>query len=387
MECKEPVSGDNTYQCLLCEEIISSETDSREHLIPNAIGGRKKVSGFLCRSCNSKTGEEWDVKLAYQMNPLSLFFRINRERGNSPSQKFSTVSGAEWILNSDGTLDLPKPLYEKREKKKSVEIRISARSMSEAKKMLEGVARKYPKFDVDEQIERAKSRLRYVQEPIKFSLSFGGIEVGCSIVKTALSLLHTTGVSVRSCEHAVRFLTKKNSEPCFGYYYEQDIVANRPAGVPIHCVHVNGDPDQGLIRGYVEYFGVMRVVMCLSNSYSGSPFSTTYAIDPTKGEELDLSIELGLTAEDIRKAYAYEKWDDETAKRALIAVMEPTLKAQQEEEQNRVLQEAVKYAFENCGADEGDPITETQRNLLVGLLLEKLEPWIINQLSGRNKLD
>ncbi|WP_198651747.1 HNH endonuclease [Salinicola sp. RZ23] len=103
--------SDLEKRCLLCDEVISAETDSREHLIPNSIGGRKKVSGFLCVGCNSKSGDNWDSVLARQMNPLSLFFRINRERGDAPSQKFQTTSEDEWVLNVDGSLDLPKPIF------------------------------------------------------------------------------------------------------------------------------------------------------------------------------------------------------------------------------------------------------------------------------------
>jgi hypothetical protein len=96
---------------LLCEKVISTEIDSREHLIPNSIGGRKKGSGLLCVDCNSKSGNNWESALARQMNPLSLFFRINRERGDAPSQKFQTSSGDELVLNADGSLDLPRPIF------------------------------------------------------------------------------------------------------------------------------------------------------------------------------------------------------------------------------------------------------------------------------------
>ena len=107
---------------------------------------------------------------------------------------------------------------------------------------------------------------------------------------------------------------------------EKDLVSVRPAGVPIHCIHVNGDPESKLIRGYVEYFGVMRVVMCLSSSYSGNVFSTTYAIDPTTGEELNLSVDLDLDLTDIRKAYNNEKLDEKVIQKAIDAVIGPTLK-------------------------------------------------------------
>tara|TARA_R110002094_G_scaffold144418_1_gene134130 strand:+ start:196 stop:1215 length:1020 start_codon:yes stop_codon:yes gene_type:complete len=338
-------------------------------------------------ACNSKSGDNWDSALARQMKPLSLFFRINRERGDPPSQKFQTSSGGEWVLNADGSMVLPKPIFNEQKNDKGLEINISARNMAEAKKMLKGVARKYPQLDVDELLEKAQAKSSYSQDPIKFNLSFGGLDAGRSFVKTALALLFTTGISVRDCEHAMRFLKKEESEPCFGYYYEKDLVVGRPAGIPIHCVHVNGDPDSNLIRGYVEYFGVMRVVMCLSSSYSGSAFSATYSVDPTKGEELDLDVDLDLTLTDIRKAYDYEKWDGNAVQQAMGAVIGPTLEIQHKEERKRVIEEAVRYAFANCGAKAGEAITEEQHNRLVGLLWEKLEPWAVNQLVSGQKRD
>lgn len=379
------MSSDLEKQCLLCERNISTETDSREHIIPNSIGGRKKVSGFLCADCNSKSGDNWESELAKQMNPLSLFFRINRERGNAPSQKFKTISGEEWELNVDGSMNLPKPIFKKQQSDTGTKIHISARDMPEARKMLKGVSRKYPQLNKEELLKKAKVKSTYLQEPIEFKLSFGGLDAGRSFVKTALALLSTTDANVSDCDHAIDFLKKEAAEPCFGYYYEKDLVSVRPAGVPIHCIHVNGDPESKLIRGYVEYFGVMRVVMCLSSNYSGRAFSATYAIDPIKGEELKLSVDLDLTFSDIREAYNYEKWDGKVFQKAMGAVIGPTLEKQHTEERDRVLNEAVRYAFANCGAKEGEMITEEQHSRLMGLLWEKLEPWILSQIISERQ--
>jgi len=374
-------------RCLLCEEVISAKTDSREHLIPNSIGGRKKVSGFLCVDCNSKSGDRWESALASQMNPLSLFFRISRERGDAPSQKFKTTSGGEWVLNVDGSLDLPRPIYQEKKNENGLEINISARNMNEAKKMLKGVARKYSQLDADALLKNAQMTTSYSQNPVIFNFSFGGSDAGRSIVKTALALVSTTSASVGDCEHATQFLKKQEHEPCFGYYYEKDLVLNRPPGIPIHIVHVNGDPDSNLIRGYVEYFGVMRVVMCLSSSYTGSVFSATYSIDPIKGKELDLNVDLNLSSTEIREAYDDEKWDGDALKKAMGEVIGPALEIQHIEERERVLDEAVRYAFANSGAEEGENITKEQHDRLMGLLWEKLEPWVLNQLIGRHRRD
>ncbi|MBB3212453.1 5-methylcytosine-specific restriction endonuclease McrA [Herbaspirillum sp. Sphag1AN] len=64
----------NTKKCQLCRDELNHSNDSKEHIIPNAIGGKKKVSGFICKSCNNKAGETWDAELASQLNWFSLFF-------------------------------------------------------------------------------------------------------------------------------------------------------------------------------------------------------------------------------------------------------------------------------------------------------------------------
>lgn len=192
-------------QCLLCERSISIETDSREHIIPNSIGGRKKVSGFLYVDCNSKSGDEWESELARQMNPLSLFFRIKRERGNVPSQKLQTISGSEWVLNADGSMKLPKPIFKKQQNETGVKINISARDMPEARKMLKNISQKYYQFDTDEMLKKAKIQSTYLREPIEFKLPFGGLDAGRSFVKTALALISTTGANVSDCDHAIDF--------------------------------------------------------------------------------------------------------------------------------------------------------------------------------------
>ena len=98
-------------QCALCNIEITEQNDSEEHIIPNAIGGRKKVMGFICRSCNNKSGSEWDSDLSEQLNPLSLFLGISRQRGNVPSQIFETTSGEKVQIHPDEKMNYARPQY------------------------------------------------------------------------------------------------------------------------------------------------------------------------------------------------------------------------------------------------------------------------------------
>src|SRR5690606_38575799 len=95
-----------TPQCALCDTEITEKNDTKEHLIPNAIGGRRKVKGFICKDCNSASGDAWESELAKQLNPLSLFFGIIRERGEAPSQLFETTGGDKLKLNLYGSMEI-----------------------------------------------------------------------------------------------------------------------------------------------------------------------------------------------------------------------------------------------------------------------------------------
>jgi len=374
-------------KCALCDVEITEKNDTNEHLIPNAIGGRKKVKGFICESCNNASGDDWESELAKQLNPLSLFFGISRERGDAPSQLFETTGGDKLKLNVDGSMDLEKPLYAESplEQGSGVQIQIRARSIPEAKRMLQGVKRKYPQVDLNELLANAKSESSYCQDMLNFNFSFGGHEAGRSIVKSALALAVSSGIPVEECAEATSYLKNEEAEACFGYFYETDLIKNRPVGIPLHCVSIKGCSKTKQVTGYVEYFGVQRVVLCLAGSYEGGDISGTYAINPITGKELDLVVDLNLSNSEIREAYDYKKIPNGSVEAAFHEVIPVGMKASFEKEKDRVLNEAVMHAFENCGAKEGEMLMPEHVNKLTGLMMEKLEPFILHQFTQSRK--
>jgi hypothetical protein len=374
-------------QCALCGVIITEANDTKEHLIPNAIGGRKKIKGFICRDCNNVSGDNWESELAKQLNPLSLFFGISRERGNAPSQLFKTTGGDKLKLNLDGSMDIEKPIYiEKQlESGAGVQVQIRARSIPEAKRMLQGVKRKYPQVDLNELLDNAKSESSYCPDMLNFNFSFGGHEAGRSIVKSALALAVGSGIPAKLCIEAIDYLKNDESEACFGYFYETDLIKNRPEGIPLHCVAIKGCKKTKQVLGYVEYFGVQRLVLCLASSYEGEDISNTYAINPITGEELNLLVDLNLSNSDIREAYDYKRIPSEAFEDVFGKVIPTGMNSSFEKEKERVLNKAVMYAFENCGAKEGEMLLPEHVNKLTGLMMEKLEPFLLHQFSKARK--
>ncbi len=369
-----------TVSCALCDTPITSDNDSKEHIIPNAIGGWQKVSGFLCRSCNSRTGDTWDKELAEQLNPLGLLLRITRERGSPPSQIFETIGGQRIRLNADGRMELPDPVFRKTQQGESVEVQIQARSIDEAKGMLQGLKRKHPSLDVEQALKKMNDQAMPLEEPLKMSFQFGGNNIGRAVVKSALAMAHNGGVRVQDCETALEYLKDSAAPACFGFYYDKDLILNRAENAVFHCIGVSGSKNTGLLLAYVEYYSAQRIIVCLSNNYAGPDVHSIYAIDPIAGEELQLQFAIPLNHEDLNAVYNYEKIPPGAMEAALRAPLSTAIERDFEAEKNRAIAEAVDYGFKNCGAAEGDYLTPEQLHKLTGLMMEKLQPFLMRRI-------
>ena len=375
-----------TAACVLCSTLFTKANVSKEHLILNAIGGRRKITGFLCRSCNSSTGQGWDAALAEQLNPLSLILGIQRERGTPPSQKFKTTTGEELELSHDGTLRPAKPHFsETKTESGTVQLQIMARTMVEAKHILGGVKRKYPQIDLEEVLKNLKPESRYPDGLMHFSLGVGGVKAGRSIVKSALALAVDAGVNPEDCDGALAYLANDAAEACFGFYYERDLVRNRPERTALHCVAVRGDPSSGQLLGYVEFYGVHRMVVSLSDRYHGEPLYNCYAVDPIAGTELKLDVDLALSAEDVAATYRYEKIPKGSIEKAFEQVIPIGLEKSYQREKERVIDDAIDYAFKNCGAKLGEVLTPEHVRRLARLITEKMQPFLLQHISSRQR--
>jgi hypothetical protein len=199
---------------------------------------------------------------------------------------------------------------------------------------------------------------------------------GRSVVKTATAFAFHAGVPTELCYLAVAYLRNMSTEPPFGYFYERDLVNGRPAGLPIHCVAVAGDPKTGMLLGYVEYFGVQRVVVCLSQSYTGPAIAQSYGLDPTTGKTVPVRVELPFCTADVHAIYNYERIPDGGLARTFAEVVPTALERSFEQEKTRAIKDATRYAFENCGAKPGDMLTVEQTRKLASLAAERLMPFL-----------
>ena len=376
---KEKFVTKEPQNCALCDEPIALDNDSKEHIIPNAIGGRLTVQGFLCRVCNSRTGEEWDDVLAKQLNPVCNLLDIKRQRGRPPALEVNTMGGLRVRHRSDGHITTDRfRVFEHRIADKT-HVQVTAPSLRELRRHLPGLIRTYPQLEGVDLSKYLTQTKEYLSDPLAIHMKFGGHQTGRSVVKSCVALAHIAGARLSDLEQAREYL-KDQDAPCFGYYNEREVVLNRPPRTFFHCVHVRGDEESRKVLGYVELFGYQRMVVLLSDSYSGPPFSICYAVDPVAGREIELEVELpDFSSDEIQAIYDYKKVDYEKARTALESLIEWYMEESSKRERSRAIEDAVDYAIKKCGVELGEVVTEEQCNLVAKLVVERLTPFLLHQ--------
>lgn len=363
-------------KCALCNIQIDQYNASSEHIIPNAIGGRKVVLGFLCRDCNSDTGVSWDNELVNQLAPICNLLNIKRQRGKPPTQIFEDSKGQRFRRQSDGNMSIDQVMINEYESEDKKTVQITAPNLRELKRHLPGLIRRFPTLAEMDVQKHAAPTSKYSKNLLAINLTFGGIQAGKSIVKSCVALAHNVGIQIDKLEIAKEYLCS-GSEPCFGYYNEYDPVSNRPENTFFHCVYVQGNKNTGEILGYVEYFGYQRIVVLLSREYGGPSFSSCYAVDPVAGKEIHLDISLpNFTEQEVEEIYDYKKIDYSKCKAAVESLLQFYTNESSRLQRTKEIRQAVDYAFDNCGAKQGEKLSPEQKQLIIDLILERITPYI-----------
>lgn len=363
-------------KCALCPSMLSGKNKTKEHIIPNAIGGRKKTTGFICEACNNKLGKTWDADLARQLNWFALAIGISRERGETPRQIVQTILGERFWLLNDGTFIPEKPTYSEDDLGGKTAINMTSQTIEDARKRLKGVARKYPKFDVQKALDELEVETSFLDSPLQVSLSLGGPAAGRSLVKTAFAFASECGIAHDQCKKASEYLLNENLATIpFGFSYITDFVINRPNKNVFHCVSLRADPKTGRVWSYIEYFGLLRVIVLLGENYDGPFKNECYSLNPIDGSSACVRVKEP-NEKEFSEVISGGGFDHEKHKAAADYALPLIL----ERARKRTLEHFVKQGFEHAGKKlgikEGEYFPQEKAAEFTALMMEKLSPYI-----------
>jgi hypothetical protein len=369
--------------CALCGSQLSNKNRSKEHVIPNSIGGRLKTADFICKSCNSTYGGSWDSELAKQLNWFSHALAISRETGEPPRELVTTVEGEKYWLHADGSLYPEKSSsYSEEASADGLRISLTAKSVEEAVQRLKGVARKHPKFDVKKAIADLEVKTQYLDSPLHFTIGFGGSEAGRSLVKTAFAFASVCGVDHKQCEQAYRYLSEATYDPPFGHAYLSDPVQDRSNETLLHCVTLQGDPTTSRLWSYIEYFGLFRVVVLLSSKYSGPKMTESHAINPIDGAIIPGKLRVKFEGSELDEILGGKGWSREGYVAAADYAMPKILARNRQRGLERVIEEGFHHAAKSLGIAQDEFIPREQAELFTRLMMDKVGPYLSSLLRS-----
>ncbi len=119
--------------CIITDEVITKDNDSKAHVIPSALGWRLKPLGILCKNANTLIGDNIDLPLIQAFQSLMNLLNGSRDRGENRPTPMNDESGKVYIFRFGEPLSLAAPEYEEVDKGPESHITIKARNLKEAR--------------------------------------------------------------------------------------------------------------------------------------------------------------------------------------------------------------------------------------------------------------
>jgi hypothetical protein len=206
--------------CIFCPNDLTEDT-APEHILLNALGGRKTTTGVDCSACNNKFGSTIDDALAQQVVVLRNMLHLNSGTGRPPPTLKKIQAGSDIInLTNEGRPEIvAKPFIICKRDDGLIDLQIIAKSAAEAARYVPHIAEQLG-CTQDEVLRLLASGNGSVTErkagTAHHALSFGGPLAIRSAVKSALVLWATCvgNAEVRSepYETARRFVVDGNDD-------------------------------------------------------------------------------------------------------------------------------------------------------------------------------
>jgi hypothetical protein len=285
--------------CYSCDNEITKDNVSSEHIINNSIGGRIQSTELLCSDCNVKFSNTIDSKIEGQLGHLADLLGVKKDRPkNNVKIPLRTAKGEikfvgrkmtphdeikvdiEGVRKFELTAETPER-YEQLKKEKTEQLSKKFKvKYEETTKMPDG--EKY--FIGNSNSEKPGI------------IGFGGYDYFRGLAKIALNYYLSRGYQRSSIPAVVDFIngTSKDGNIVNYYYPSHYEIHDLKEGEVTHIIHVVGDSECKVLFVYLELFNFENVIVVLDRDYKGKPICDTYCYDLLAGKKIEKSMEIKL---------------------------------------------------------------------------------------------
>lgn len=341
--------------CLLCDSELD-ETTKPEHVLLNALGGRKTTRCAICSDCNNRFGGTIDNELTSQVTAIRNLLQLESGIGHTAPTLKNLQAGTHKInMKGDGELELAgKPFTIEKLADGAWNVQIRARSEEHLAELVPHIAAalKIPEDRLREQLAAAQGSF-ITQRPgiIHHALSFGGPDAIRSIVKSGLilwsALVGNDEVRSAPYDRARQFvmnggqLFNRDQTHLDSRFFEDVERMKAGFGPLFNLIYVRSDTT-GRVVGHFTLYNMVAWQFVLAES-GGTPSSKIALIS----NPLDPRQWSDRAAEDFDVPFEWlnnPDYSDEMArsKARVEAVLEYYVKSSTKMEHQRIIEECLK---------------------------------------------
>ena len=296
--------------CIICDTELIGESASREHIIPEKLGGHRTCRTVLCRRCNNETGTEWDAKPIQELSPYYLwaFPETNRLRQNS-RRRVRDAQGNEVVMRGgipDGT---DRPQIVENDGEKLVIAHTNKRARQEVERL--GRTGELPGNAILETMPQGSGGQPQVELTIDMdeASKLGTPDACKSVLKSMITASAMGGFEREDIGRAIRHLRNEGRGVLMLRVRESAMrsAAGRRYGLRRRrswvCVHVESDEAEHRVWGYVELFGTFKWIAVIGEKALTVRPGWTYCSDAPSGRTLgaEVTIDLGDAKKMVRR--------------------------------------------------------------------------------------
>ncbi len=312
------------------QEIVEQRRyKSEEHILPNFCGGQLHSYDLLCEKCNNELGTELEGELSKQLL-FHRLFSIKLDRGkqkNSFILAYTIVSRKKVLISKNLGWKHFKSEYKISENGELIEL--ICQTKKEARKLLEGLSKKYPKINVEENLKKLTWVEEFLPERVDFShKTIGGKETHRAIAKIAVNYFLYSNGDIALIKDVTDYVCNPGKKDNFvTFYYSFMPIHKLEKNEISHLLFLKGDNRKKLLYCYIELFSVANFIVILNRDYGGENFTNQYCYDVIEGQEvMNKEVKLNLFY-DLFERLQYKEYLDKHLEETEMYVKEKVTRA------------------------------------------------------------
>lgn len=271
----------SNLSCIICDRSFSEVTPSREHIIPNALGGLLVTKLATCVKCNSDSGHKGNAYLVNKFHLLANSLDVIRDRGGHPCASFvDPTNGTEYKLKP-GKAPIKASNIKVNRSASTINFEFSAPNRKEAEHILKLLTK-----DKSQQSPILKStEIPNSKFTMNIGYSYDDDKFLREIARIAVCYARHVEVAINATEPTLQFSRGGNINYCPVVPVQGDVVSVKdlPIHPLYHGIFLNKPEESRVLQIYVFLFQYCEFLVKFQADYYGPSLSFGYLLNLVSG--------------------------------------------------------------------------------------------------------